>query len=165
MKSCVFPGSFDPVTSGHLDLIRRAASLFGQVTVTVMINVNKKGTLPVGERIRILRKACADIGNVRIDRWDGLLSEYMRSKGERIVLRGVRGFDEFEQEFNSAQINRELNADMETLLIPSDPALSFVSSSAVRELASFGGDIGPWVPENVMKDIQEALSKNIPAKE
>ena len=112
MKSCVFPGSFDPVTSGHLDLIRRAASLFGQVTVTVMINVNKKGTLPVGERIRILRKACADIGNVRIDRWDGLLSEYMRSKGERIVLRGVRGFDEFEQEFNSAQINRKLNADM-----------------------------------------------------
>lgn len=165
MNSCVFPGSFDPVTAGHLDLIRRAARLFGRVTVTVMINVNKKGTLPVGERIRILRKACADLENVRIDRWDGLLSEYMRIKGERIVLRGARSFAEFEQEFNSAQINRKLNADMETLLIPSDPALSFVSSSAVRELASFGGDIGPWVPESVRKDIQEALSKNIPVKE
>ena len=115
--------------------------------------------------MRRLRKACADLESVRIDRWDGLRSEYMRIKGERIVLRGARCFAEFEQEFNSAQINRNLNADMETLLIPSDPALSFVSSSAVRELASFGGDIGPWVPESVRKDIQEALSKNIPAKE
>ena len=159
MNSCVFPGSFDPVTAGHLDLIRRAASLFGQVTVTVMINVNKKGSIPLEERIRILRKACGGLENVRIDRWDGLLSEYMRKRGEKIVLRGVRNFAEFEQEFNAAQINRSLNGDMETLLLPSDPALSFVSSSAVRELASFGGDIGPYVPENVRKDIEEALSK------
>ncbi len=159
MNSCVFPGSFDPVTAGHLDLIRRAACLFGQVTVTVMINVNKKGSIPVDERIRILRKACADVENVRVDRWDGLLSDYMRNHGEKIVLRGVRNFSEFEQEFSAAHINRSLNGGMETLLIPSDPALSFISSSAVRELASFGGDIGPYVPENVRKDILEALSK------
>lgn len=158
MSSCVFPGSFDPVTAGHLDLIRRASRLFGRVTVTVMINVRKKGAVPVPERLRILRKACQGLENVRIDQWDGLLAEYMREKDERIVLRGVRNLAEFEQEFNAAQMNRDLNEDLETLLIPSDPGLAFVSSSAVRELAAFGGDIGPYVPENVREDILEALS-------
>ena len=104
--------------------------------------------------------------SLRYSSWACITARFTVQVSLFIRLRfAFRSFAEFEQEFNSAQINRNLNADMETLLIPSDPALSFVSSSAVRELASFGGDIGPWVPESVRKDIQEALSKNIPVKE
>ena len=159
MNSCVFPGSFDPPTNGHMDLIRRAAGLFDRVTVTVMINVRKAGFLPVEDRIRILRKACEGIENVKIDRWDGLLADYMRKNGERIVLRGTRNAAEFAQEYEAAQINRRLCGNVETLLIPSDPGLSFVSSSMVRELAAFGGDFRPYVPENAGEEILKVLSK------
>ena len=158
MNSCVFPGSFDPPTVGHMDLIRRAASLFDQVTVTIMVNVRKKNAIPAETRVRILRKACAEYSNVRVERWDGLLADYMREKGERIVLRGVRSVSEFVQEYDQAQINRRLFDGMETMLIPSDPVLSSVSSSAVRELAAFGGDISPYIPEAAREEISDALS-------
>lgn len=158
MNSCVFPGSFDPPTVGHMDLIRRAASIFDRVTVTVMINVRKKNVIPAETRIRILRKACAEFSNVRVERWDGLLADYMKEKRERIVLRGVRSVSEYMQEYDQAQINRTIWNGMETMLIFSDPALSSVSSSAVRELASFGGDISTYIPAAVREEIKYALS-------
>ena len=115
MSSCVFPGSFDPVTAGHMDIIKRAAAVFDTVRVTVMINVNKQGTIPVEDRIRMLKKACRKIPNVQVDRWNGLLADYMREHGEKVLIRGVRGGAEFEHEYTSAVINRMLNDRFEKI--------------------------------------------------
>ena len=142
MVSCVFPGSFDPVTRGHLDLIQRASSAFDHVTVAVMYNVHKKGTIPVEKRVRLLQKVCSSFQNVSVERWDGLLAEYMRIKKEKIVIRGIRGGMEAEQE-----------------ILPTDPKLAGVSSSAVREVFSFGGDISAFVPEEITEEIKFLLSK------
>ena len=159
MSSCVFPGSFDPVTKGHLDLIARASALFDHVTVAVMVNIHKTGAIPAGERIRLLRKTCSSFQNVSIDHWEGLLADYMREKKERIVIRGIRGTLELEQEISSCSANKMLNENIETLFLLSDPALSGVSSSAVREIASFGGDIRSFVPDSVAEEIRNLLSK------
>ena len=159
MSSCVFPGSFDPVTAGHMDIIKRAAAVFDTVCVTVMINVNKQGTIPVEDRIRMLKKACREFPNVQVDRWNGLLADYMREHGEKVLIRGVRGSTEFEHEYTSAVMNRMLNDKFETFLIPSDPKWSAVSSSAVREIMAFGGEIKGLVPDACLKDIREILSK------
>ncbi|MBR2853830.1 MAG: pantetheine-phosphate adenylyltransferase [Clostridia bacterium] len=159
MSSCVFPGSFDPVTAGHMDIISRASAIFDRVHVTVMVNVNKQGCFPAEDRVRLLQKACARYGNVEVDRWEGLLAEYMREHRERILIRGVRSCSEYEHEYTAALLNRRLNEQAETLLIPADPALSAVSSSAVREIAGFGGEIRGLVPDECLKDIQRMLSK------
>ncbi len=159
MSSCVFAGSFDPVTVGHMDVIGRAAAIFEKVHVTVMVNIHKQGALPADERIRLLEKACARFDNVEVDRWEGLLAEYMREHQERILIRGVRSCSEFEHEYDSALINKKLNGEFETLLIPSDPGLAMVSSSAVREIASFGGELKDLVPKECLKDIRIMLSK------
>ncbi len=157
MKTCVFPGSFDPVTVGHLDLIRRAAKLFDRVTVAVMINVNKHGSIPREERIRLLEKACAGLDNVRIDSWEGLLTDYMRERNEICVIRGLRNGTEYETEKLNAAANRMLNPDMETVLIPASEGVACVSSSTVREIAAFGGDIRAFVPENIAEEISRLL--------
>ena len=159
MNSCVFPGSFDPVTIGHMNIISRAAAAFEKVNVVVMINVSKAGSLPVHQRIKLLKKACALFPNVFVEEWDGLLAEYMREHNERILIRGVRNCAEFEHEYNSALINGKLNDQIETFLMPSDPLLSVVSSSMVREIAGFVGDISEFVPAECKKDIMKLLSK------
>ena len=159
MSSCVFPGSFDPPTRGHLDLIRRAAGVFDRVIVAVMVNVRKQGVIDPRKRTELLEKACADLPNVRVDSWDGLLADYMRKHGERCVVRGARGADEFCREIPSAEANKALHPEMETLLLPADPKLSWISSSAVREIAAFGGDVRPFLPENVAEEIAALLSK------
>ena len=158
MSGCVFPGSFDPVTRGHMDLIRRAAGLFDRVTVTVMVNVRKSGCIPAEKREALLRKACAGIPNVRVDRWDGLLADYLRKTGERCVLRGVRSVGEFDAEITAAEANRALYPDMETLLLPATPETSWISSSAVREIAAFSGDVRPFLPEETAEEIAALLS-------
>ena len=159
MVSCVFPGSFDPVTRGHLDLITRASAMFDQVTVTVMVNIRKKSAVSLEDRISLLRKVCSTCPNVTVDSWDGLLSEYMRLRNEHIVIRGIRNGEELEQELGAASANRMLNEQIETLFIPSDPGLRGVSSSAVREIAAFGGDIRAFVPDMVTEEIRTLLSK------
>ena len=159
MTSCVFPGSFDPVTKGHMNLITRAAGMFDRVTVTVMHNIRKSGSIPVDDRVRLLEKACEGLPNVRIDRWDGLLADYMKKKKEKIVIRGVRNAAETDQELASAAANRLLNKDVETLFIPCDPQMNGISSSAVREIAAFGGSIRAFVPEKLTEEISAFLSK------
>lgn len=159
MSSCVFPGSFDPVTRGHLNLISRAAALFDKVTVTVMINIHKAGSIPIAQRIGLLKKACAPYPNVTVDSWDGLLADYMKQKKENILIRGVRSMTEMDQEYQSYAANRLLHAGFETLLFLSDPALTGVSSSAAREIAAFGGDITAFVPAELTKEITALLSK------
>ena len=158
MVSCVFPGSFDPVTKGHLDLIARAAGLFDRVTVTVMVNIHKSGAIPPEKRAEVLEKACAPFPNVRVDRWEGLLADYMKEKQERIVIRGIRSGAELDSELQSAAASRLLNDCYEVLLIPSDPKYTGISSSAVREIAAFGGDIKAFVPDTVTEEIRGLLS-------
>ena len=157
MSLCVFPGSFDPLTCGHRNLIERAAAVFDTVIVTVMINRAKEGTIPFPERVRMIRKACSDLPNVTVDLWKGLLSDYMRKFPGGIVIRGVRSSGEFDQEILAADINRRLCPRTETLFIPAAAEWSALSSSAVREIASFGGNIRPFVPECIYKDIMEWL--------
>jgi len=159
MKTCVFPGSFDPVTRGHLDLIRRAAACFDRVTVTLMVNIHKQGRLDPETRIRLLEDACAGMKNVVIDRWDGLLADYMARKGETAVIRGVRSAAEFEAEITTAEINRQLNPAMETLLLPASAGYAGLSSTAVWEIASFGGEISPFVTEKTAEEIRRRMSK------
>ena len=160
MVSCVFPGSFDPVTKGHLDLIKRAASLFDRVTVTVMVNISKKGCIPPDQRVSMLKKICEPYPNVCVDRWEGLLADYMEQKGEKIIIRGLRSSAEFDHEFVSFSANKLLNKQAETIFLPCDPALNGISSSAVREIAAFGGDIRSFVPDAVAEEIRFCLSKN-----
>ena len=159
MVSCVFPGSFDPVTKGHLDLISRASRLFDHVTVTVMNNIHKKGSIRIDQRIKLLRSACEAFPNVSVDRWDGLLADYMREKKEKIIVRGVRSSEEFDHELQSVAANRLLTPDTETVFLTCSPEMNGISSSAVREIAAFGGDIRAFVPEGMTEEIQNLLSK------
>lgn len=159
MSSCVIPGSFDPVTCGHMDLILRAARIFDRVTVVVMVNIRKQGCFSPEERVALLEKACRGEEKIRVTRWDGLLSEYMRTAGERTVLRGVRNGTEYDTEQASAQANRMLNPEMETLLLPAGEGTQWISSSAVREIAAFGGEIRGFLPPACAEEIISRLSK------
>ena len=159
MSNCVIPGSFDPVTKGHMEIIRKAAKIFDRVTVTVMINVHKSGTILPKERVRILEKCLHEIGNAKADLWEGLLADYMRLHRETCVVRGVRNSADCEAEMTSAAVNRQLNPAIQTILIPADGEMSCISSSAVREIASFGGDPRPFLPEEAAEEIMRALSK------
>ncbi len=156
--SCVYPGSFDPVTNGHMDIIKRASLMFDKVTVAVLRNPNKRGLFTVEERLELLRRACAHIQNVEFDSFDGLLMDYMRFKKEKIVLRGLRAVTDFESEFQMAQLNHQLASEVETLFLMTSPDHAYLSSSAVREIGSFGGDISSFVPECIIDDTMRALS-------
>ena len=158
MTTCVFPGSFDPVTKGHMNLITRASSVFDRVTVAVMNNIYKKGAVPIEKRVELLRKACAGLSNVVIDRWDGLLADYMSEKQERIIIRGIRSAADMNSELQANAANKLLNHRIETVLLPCDPSMSGISSSAVREIAAFGGNIKDFVPEELTEEIRILLS-------
>ena len=152
-RICVYPGSFDPVTTGHLDVIRRAASLFDEVIVAVMHNVNKRGCFPVEQRMALIEKAAAEIPNVRVDKWDGLLVDYVRMSGASCVVRGLRAVSDFESEMTMAQVNAQLLEGMETVFLMTKPEHGCISSSVVREAASFGADISAFVPECIAEEI------------
>lgn len=156
-KICVFPGSFDPVTNGHVDLIERAASIFDEVIVAVLHNPAKTGRFSVEKRIAMLEKACAHLPSVRFDRFGGLLADYVKQTGAKAIIRGLRDSADFESEFRMAQLNRQLSSGVETLFLPTSPEHAAVSSSAVREIALFGGDIAPFVPACIVQDVLRAF--------
>ena len=160
-KLCVFPGSFDPVTIGHLDLIERSARLFDEVVVAVLHNPAKEGRFPVAKRIELLSKACAHIPNVRFEYFEGLLVEYMRSIGAKVVVRGLRNTKDFESECQMAQLNRQMAPEIETFFLATDPAHAPVSSSAVREIGMFGGDFTPYVPASIVADVAQVLKPDL----
>ena len=162
MKSlCVYPGSFDPLTLGHEDLIRRAAALFDRVIVAVLINPDKRGCFPLPERLEMIRLALADLPNVEVDSFEGLLVDYMHLKGARVVLRGLRSALDFETECQMAQINRQISPDKaETLFLATAPEYGHISSSMVRQVAQFGGDISGLVPPALVQRVTQALKPN-----
>lgn len=156
-KLCVYPGSFDPVTNGHVDIIERAAAIFDEVIVAVLHNPAKTGLFPVEKRLSMLAASCSHLPNVRFDCFDGLLVNYMRKSGAGVVVRGLRGVSDFESEFRMAQLNRQLYDQVETLFLTTAPEYANLSSSAVREIGMFGGDISAFVPSCIAQEIASIL--------
>ena len=157
---CLFPGSFDPVTNGHMDVIRRAAKIFDRVVVGVLHNPDKQGLFSVEQRVTMLKKACADIPQAEVIAYGGLLADLTREKNIRVVIRGVRGTGDLESETAMARINGQLDPGLETLLLPASPGCGEISASMVRQLAQFGADLKPYVPRAVLRDIRKMYAAN-----
>ena len=154
MSIAVYPGSFDPVTRGHLDIIRRAAKLFDHLTVVVAHNLSKPGgSFTVDERVQMLRRCTQELPNVSVDVCDGLLADYLRRVGANVVVKGLRAMSDFEQEFQQALTNKKLYPEMETLFISSAVEYTYLSSSIVKQVGSLGGDITDFVPPEVRDEI------------
>ena len=154
MKTAICPGSFDPVTIGHIDIIRRAAKLFDKVIVVVMINYHKPaGYFTVGERVELLRRSLTGIDNVEIETNSGLLAEYAKQKGACAVVKGLRAVSDFEYEFQQALTNKKLNPELETVFLTANAENMYLSSSVVKQVCEFGGDISEFVPAQVCDDI------------
>ena len=156
---CVYPGSFDPVTFGHIDLIERAVKMFPQVIVAVLKNPAKAGCFSIERRIEMLQTVCGHLPTVRVDSFDGLLVDYLEKIDAGIVLRGLRAVTDFEKEFQMAQVNHQIAPNIETLFLMASPDYSYVSSSVVREIGSFGGDISTFVPDAILAEVQAALNR------
>ena len=150
MKLAVCPGSFDPVTNGHLDIIRRAAALSERVIGVVMTNTSKHTMFTMEERLSMLRAATADLANVEVDAYDGLLADYARRVGADAIVKGLRAVTDFEYEFQMALTNRQLHADAETVFLTTSADLMYLSSSVVKQVAQYGGDISGFVPASVL---------------
>ena len=152
-RICVYAGSFDPVTVGHEDLIRRAAKLCDKLYVTVMYNPSKQGCFPVAQRMEMLSRVTANMPNVEVDAWDGLMVDYVRKMNAGFVVRGLRSMLDFDSEKNLAQINARLLPGLETVFLMAKPEHACVSSSAVREAALFHADYSSFVPSCVLADV------------
>ena len=153
MKAAVYPGSFDPVTFGHLDIIERAAAIFDELTVSVLKNSVKTPLFSVEERVNILKEATKHLPNVKIDSFSGLLIDYARSKDIHVSVRGLRAITDFEYELQIAQANGVQNSEIETVFLTSSLNYSYLSSTIVKEFASYGGDISKFVPEQFIDRI------------
>jgi pantetheine-phosphate adenylyltransferase len=158
MRRAVCPGSFDPVTNGHLDIIARATRLFDEVIVGVLVNQSKAGLFTVEERIDMLREVTAELPAVRVESFQGLLVDFCRAQGATVVVKGLRAVSDFDYELQMAQMNLGL-AGVETLFMPTNPLYSFLSSSLVKEVAKWGGDVGAHVPEPVSRRMAERFGK------
>jgi len=159
----ICPGSFDPITIGHLDIISRSAKMFGKVIVVVMSNINKKnsGSFTVEERVEMIKKSVADIPNVEVDHFEGLLADYARLKNAGAIIKGLRAVTDFEYEFQMALTNKKLNPDVETLFLTTSADNMYLSSSMVKQIASMGGDVTEFVPPAIHNDIIKRLRKEV----
>ena len=159
MRRAVCPGSFDPVTNGHVDVIQRAAGLYDELVVAVLVNPGKAGLFPVAERMELLRDAVADLPNVTVDSFEGLLVDYCRRHSIPVIVKGLRAVSDFEYELQMAQMNRELAA-VETLFVPTAPQVGHLSSSLVKQIAHFGGDVSRLVPKAVNDRLIDHTRRN-----
>lgn len=157
-KTVVCPGSFDPLTIGHLDIITRSSKLFDKVIVVVMRNANKNaGSFTIEERIDFIKRCTSKLENVSVDTYSGLLADYVREKGASAVVKGLRAISDYDDEFRQALTNQRLNSEMETIFMVSNAEHMFLSSSVVKEVCSLGGDITHFVPEEIRDDIIKRL--------
>lgn len=153
MRVAICPGSFDPITNGHLDIIRRAAKLFDHVVVAVLQNSSKKCVFSVEERVDMIRDCITDLDNVSASSFDGLLVEYAKKTGATAIVKGLRAVSDFDYEFQMALFNKEINAEVETIFLTTSPEHMYLSSSVVREMAAHGGDMSRFVPACVKERI------------
>ena len=154
MKAAIYPGSFDPMTFGHLDIIQRSAEIFDELTVSVLNNKTKTPLFSVEERVKILKEATKDLKNVTVESFSGLLVDYAKEKNIHVVVRGLRAITDFEYELQNAQTNRLLSGEkLDTMFLTTSLEYAYLSSTTVKEIASFGGDISACVPEFVADEI------------
>ncbi|MBD7967158.1 pantetheine-phosphate adenylyltransferase [Paenibacillus gallinarum] len=159
-RVAVYPGSFDPVTMGHLDIITRASKQFDRLVVAVLNNKSKNPLFSVEERVELLEMVTKDLPNVEVDSFRDLTASYVRVKGADVIVRGIRSVTDFEYELQLASLNKKLNKDAETIFMMTDPIYSYLSSSVVKEIASFNGD----VTDLVSKEVEEALRRKVNEK-
>ena len=158
-RIAVCPGSFDPITIGHLDIIKRASCMFDKLIIVVMKNVNKTGSFSENERKDLILKCVSDIENVEVDVYDGLLADYAKQVNACAIIKGLRAMSDFEYEFQMALTNKKLNPDIETLFLTTSAENMYLSSSMVKQIASMGGDISDFVPQIIHDDIVKRLAK------
>ena len=160
-KTAIYPGSFDPVTNGHLDLIRRASKLFDRVIVVVMTNYNKIGnySFTVEERMDLIRRVTGDLPNVTVDSDCGLLASYAERKNADVIIKGLRAVSDFENEFQQALINNKLNPNVETMFFTAASDNMFLSSSLLKQVCALGGDVSQFLPPEICADITARLQK------
>ncbi len=157
MKTAIYPGSFDPVTSGHLNIIRRAAAIFDNLIVCVMVNSAKQPMFSREERVRMLERVTADLPNVRIDHSDRLLAEYAREIGDCVIVKGLRAGSDFENEFQMALINHKINDRLDTVFLTAEHQFTYLSSSMVKELAMYHVELSGFLPEAIIPDFQKRI--------
>ena len=160
MKIAIYPGSFDPVTSGHLNIIRRAAQIFDKLIVCVMVNAGKNPMFTQAERVELIRKVTTDLPNVEVDCSAELLAEYAKRKGSCVIVKGLRAGSDFENEFQMALINHKINPELDTMFLTAESQYMYLSSSTVKELAGYGVDLSDFLPEVIIPDVQERIKLN-----
>ena len=160
MKIAIYPGSFDPVTSGHLNIIRRAANIFDKLIVCVMVNAGKRPMFSQEERVELIRRVTGDLPNVEVDSSSELLAEYARRKGGCVIVKGLRAGSDFENEFQMALINHKINPELDTMFLTAEHQYMYLSSSTVKELGSYGVDLSDFLPEEIIPDFQERIKLN-----
>lgn len=159
MQVAVCTGSFDPVTSGHIDIFERASKLFDRVVISVFDNPSKTPLFTTEEKMRMIEKSVTHLQNVEVDSFNGLLSDYMRRNKYSVVIRGLRAFSDFEYEFQRALLLKQIAPELETMFMMTNSRMSFVSSSGVKELATFGGDITGMVPPEIVEMVLERIRR------
>ncbi|MDD3237257.1 MAG: pantetheine-phosphate adenylyltransferase [Candidatus Gastranaerophilales bacterium] len=157
MKTAIYPGSFDPITKGHLDVLKRAASIFDKVIIAVLVNSSKKSFLPIEDRLKLIKESCVDLQNVEVDSFDGLTIDYARQKNANVLIRGLRAVSDFEYEMQLSQTNSALASDINTVFLITKPKYNFISSSTVKEIATMKGDITKFVPKPVAEYLKEKI--------
>jgi len=157
VKRVVCPGSFDPITFGHLDIVERASSIFDEVVIAVMVNKTKQTLFTVEERIEMTKEVTSKFPNVKVDSWSGLLVDYCKTNDISIIVKGLRAVTDFDYELQMSQINLQLQG-VETLFLSTAPAHSFLSSSLVKEIASHGGDVSSYIPATLLKRLKDRLA-------
>ena len=160
MKIAIYPGSFDPVTSGHLNIIRRAANIFDKLIVCVMVNAGKKPMFTQEERVELIRRVTGDLPNVEIDCSGELLAEYAKRKGSCVIVKGLRAGSDFENEFQMALINHKINPELDTMFLTAESEFMYLSSSMVKELAGYGVELSDFLPEAIIPDVLERIKLN-----
>ena len=160
MKIAIYPGSFDPVTIGHLNIIRRAANIFDKLIVCVMVNAGKNPLFSLEERVDLIRRVTADIPNVEVDSSSELLAEYAKRRGSCVIVKGLRAGSDFENEFQMALINKKINPELDTMFLTAESQYMYLSSSTVKELGSYGVDMSDFLPEEMISDFQKKIGIN-----
>ena len=153
MSIAVYPGSFDPITLGHLNVIRRSASVFDELLVCVMVNSEKNPLFTHAERVELIKRTIKKFPNVKVEASEELLVEFMKKRGARVIIKGLRAVSDYEREFQIALVNRKLDPGIETLLMPSSEKYTYLSSSVVREMAKYGADLKTFVPKEIIEDV------------